>query len=133
MSFFARRNTLIAQQAEVALVYKTMLGMDEARAYLMRENVPESVALRILEDGPARDYVMTPASCPGTTRTQFEVCRRHNQLHDAIVEAALKIERKLGRDWALALLRNENVPDDVAARILAQGPRQLRCKNVVTT
>jgi len=106
--------------------------MEEARAYLARENVPESTAQRILEQRHARNYVVTPAARPGATGPQFEFCRRHNQLHDAIVEAALKIEKKLGRDWALALLRNENVPDDVALRILAQGPRQLRCKHAAT-
>ena len=53
-------------------------------------------------------------------------CRRRNRVHDAIVEAALTIERTLGLGYALALLRRENVPDAVAARILGQGPRQLR-------
>lgn len=55
-------------------------------------------------------------------------CRRRNPVHDAIVEAALKIERTLGTDWALALLRAERVPDEVGARIAAQGPRQVRAR-----
>ncbi len=55
-------------------------------------------------------------------------CRRKNRVHDAIVEAALKIERKLGREMALALLRNEQVPAEVAARVIADGPRQLRAR-----
>jgi len=133
MSVVVRQNTLISQRVEVALVYRSMLGMDEALAYLQRENVPESIALRVLGDGHARSRVETPASSPVASGTRFEFCRRRNQLHDAIVEAALKIERKLGREWALALLRNEQVPDSVAIRILAVGPRQLRCKTRVTT
>jgi hypothetical protein len=55
-------------------------------------------------------------------------CRRKNRMQDAIVEAALKIEKKLGRDMALALLKDEQVPDEVAARILAPEPRQLRSR-----
>lgn len=49
-------------------------------------------------------------------------------MHDAIVEAALKIERRFGADHALALLRQEQVPDEVAARVIAPGPRQVRAR-----
>lgn len=132
MSVVVRQNTLISQRVEVALVYRSMLGMEEALAYLQRENVPEAVALRVLGDDQTRSRAETPPGSPVVSGTRFEFCRRRNQLHDAIVEAALKIERKLGREWALALLRNEQVPDNVASRILAVGPRQLRCKNRVT-
>jgi len=55
-------------------------------------------------------------------------CRRKNRVHDAIVEAALKIERKMGADHALALLKDEGVPDEVACRIMAPGPRQVRAR-----
>jgi len=130
MNVLMRRNTLISQHVEVALVYRSMLGVDEARAYLERENVPESIAMRILGDGMVRDYAELAASQASTPGAQFKVCRRRNQLHDAIVEAALKVERRLGRDWALALLKNEKVPDDVAARIMVDGPRQVRCKHL---
>jgi ParB-like chromosome segregation protein Spo0J len=55
-------------------------------------------------------------------------CRRRNRVHDAIVEAALKIERTHGSDWALALLKDEKVPEEVARRILAQELRQVRAR-----
>lgn len=131
MGIRVRRNTLVSQRIEVALVYKDMLGVDEAKAYLERENVAESIAQRILGDGGRRSDGATPPppSLQSTPPAPFTVCRRRNQLHDAIIEAAVKIERKLGRDWALALLRDEKVPDEVAARVLAEGPRLLRCKN----
>jgi len=121
-----RRSTLISQHVEVALVYKDMLGIDEALAYLARENISDDIAERILGDGRrASDMVITLVP-DGSSVTPFTVCRRRNHLHDAIIEAALKIERKLGSTWAHALLRDERVPDEVAARILAEGPRQLR-------
>ena len=62
MTVLMRRNTLISQHVEVALVYRNMLGMDDARAYLARENVPESIALRILGDGNMRDHPVAPVS-----------------------------------------------------------------------
>jgi hypothetical protein len=128
MGIRIRRNTLISQRVEVALVYKDMLGADEAKAYLEQENIPECIVERILAGNRRRSDAAAaelPASAP---RGSFLVCRRRNQLHDAIIEAALKIERKLGSDWARALLRDEKVPEEVARRILAEGPRQLRCK-----
>lgn len=128
MGIRIRRNTLISQRVEVALVYKDMLGVEEARAYLERENIPECIAQRILGDGRRRTDAAILALSPPAPGVSFTICRRRNQLHDAIVEAAVKIERKLGRDWALALLRDEKVPDEVVMRILAEGPRQLRCK-----
>jgi len=129
MGIRVRRNSLISQRIEVALVYKDMLGVDEAKAYLERENIAESIAQRILGDGARRSDGLIPTRLPSTSPAPFTACRRRNQLHDAIVEAAVKIERKLGRDWALALLRDEKVSDEVAARVLAEGPRLLRCKN----
>jgi hypothetical protein len=131
MGIRVRRNSLVSQRIEVALVYKDMLGVDEAKAYLERENIAESIAQRILGDGGRRSDSLAapPPPLPSKPPAPFTVCRRRNQLHDAIVEAAVKVERKLGRDWALALLHDENVPDEVAARVLAEGPRLLRCKN----
>lgn len=49
-------------------------------------------------------------------------------MHDAIVEAALKIARKFGAEHTLALLKHEAVPQAVASRILADGPRQIRVR-----
>lgn len=53
-------------------------------------------------------------------------------MHDAIVEAALKIEKKLGAHMALALLRDEQVPESVTERVIAQEPGQLRAKKSAT-
>jgi hypothetical protein len=124
-----RRNKLISQRIEVALIYKEMLGVDEARAYLAQDDLCANMIERILGNGPRRrspekvaESGLTPAA------TSFTVCRRKNHLHDAIVTAAVKIEGKLGKQWALALLKNEGVPEDVVERVLAEGPRQLRCR-----
>lgn len=126
-----RHEKLISQHIDVALIYKEMLGLDEARAYLEREHIPRDIAERVLlteqkrtsnaaKDSPRAAFVSVPVFA----------CRRKNRVHDAIVEAALKLERKCGPEWALALLRDERVPEEVAVRILAHGPRQLRTRRV---
>ena len=129
MGVHIRRNSLTSQRVEVALVYKEMLGPEEARAYLTRENVPEAICERILANGQRRnDPELSSCLPPMAPVVPYAICRRRNHLHDAIVEAAVKIEKKLGRDWALALLHDEKVPKHVAERVLAAGPRQLRAK-----
>ncbi len=55
-------------------------------------------------------------------------CRTKNLVQDAVVEAALKIDKKLGREMALTLLREEGVPDEVAARIFGQEPALRRSR-----
>ena len=122
MMFSMRGKHLVSQHIDVALVYKDMLGLDEAMAYLMREGVPGDIAERVLLTNQRRraDPVQLPL---------FR-CRRKNHVHDAIVEAALKIERRFGTDHALALMRQENVPDAVAARVTAPGPRQIRARKL---
>jgi len=122
----ARRDKLLSQHIEVALVYKDMLGLDEAIAYLQRESVPSDIAQRVLMTGRRRRQPAAAAAAP--VPPPYAGCRRRNHVHDAIVEAALKIERKLGVDWALNLLRDEQVSKEVVTRLSAQVPRQLRVK-----
>lgn len=43
-----RRDKLASQHIEVALVYKEMLGLDEAIGYLQRESIPRDIAERVL-------------------------------------------------------------------------------------
>jgi hypothetical protein len=126
MVWKVRRGNLISQHIEVALVYKEMLGVDEAVGYLERERVPREIVERVLFTERRRR--LPPASTPDATAQPYAGCRRKNRVHDAIVEAALKIEKKLGAGMALALLRDEQVPDAVAARIIAPEPRQLRVR-----
>jgi hypothetical protein len=121
-----RRRSLVSQHIEVALVYKDMLGMDEAIAYLTREDVPREIAERVLFTELRRPLPPAPRGMP--EQAPYAGCRRKNLVQDAIVEAALKIDRKLGRELALALLRDEQVPDSVAARIFAQEPGPLRAR-----
>lgn len=128
MTFSPRHNLLVSQRLDVALVYKEMLGINEAMAYLLRENVPENIAERVLYTGRRR-HVFDPKSQDTAPAPTYVGCRRRNHVHAAIIEASLKIEGKLGEDWARTLLSNEKVPDDVAERVLARGPRQLRAKS----
>lgn len=127
MTVRMRQNRLVSQHLEVALVYKEMLGIDEAKAYLLQENVPEHIAERVLCTGQKRNGFNPISGFPAPTPPATG-CRRRNHLHDAIVEAALKIQGKLGDHWARTLLRNEHVSDEVTERILGLGPRQLRAK-----
>jgi hypothetical protein len=120
MMFSVRNNSLVSQHVEVALVYRDMLGLDEAMNYLVREGVPGDVAIRVLLTDHRRQ--------PGPPQPPLFHCRRRNRVHDAIVEAALKIERRFGTDYALALMKQESVPDAVAARVTAPGPRQIRAR-----
>ncbi|MCC2957219.1 hypothetical protein LK542_16505 [Massilia sp. IC2-477] len=124
-----RQEKLISQHIDVALVYKEMLGLEEARAYLDRENIPREIADRVLLTEQKRGANGAGPAEPHPKPVSVSGCRRRNRIHDAIVEAALKLERKCGRDWALALLRDERVPEAVAMRVLAQGPRQLRTRS----
>jgi hypothetical protein len=124
-----RHDKLLSQHVEVALVYKDMLGLEEARAYLEREHVPEDVAERILNTERRRQTQQERARFAAPPPSSAN-CRRRNRVHDAIVEAALKIERTLGSAWAFALLIEEEVPEEVALRVLAQGPRQVRIKRI---
>ncbi|CAH0172600.1 hypothetical protein SRABI118_01033 [Massilia sp. Bi118] len=101
--------------------------MDEAVRYLAQEGVPKETIARVLLSSNKRAPPM--ATAPGRSiQAPFAGCRRKNHIHDAIVEAALKIEKKLGRDLALALLKDEQVPDEVAARVIAPEPRRIRIK-----
>jgi hypothetical protein len=125
MDWKVRRGNLVSQHIEVALVYKHMLGLDEAVAYLERASVPQEIAQRVLFTERKRPL---PGTSGALAQAPYVGCRRKNRVHDAIVEAALKIEKKLGRDMALALLRDEQVPESVAARVLAQEPGQLRAR-----
>jgi hypothetical protein len=127
MTADSRHEQLISQHIDVALVYKNMLGLAEAQAYLRREHIPRDIAERVLSTGDRRMREGTKRAAPAGPRT-MNACRRRNRVQDAIVEAALKTETKLGPVWALALLRDELVPEEVAARVIAQGPRQLRTR-----
>lgn len=122
-----RHNVLVSQRVEVALVYKEMLGIDAAMVYLEQEKIPREVAERILLSKQYRQSTQLPPAAE-VSQAQYVQCRRRNRIHDAIVEAALKIETKLGADWAVALLKDEKVPDEVMNRVLGEGPRQVRAK-----
>jgi hypothetical protein len=120
-----RRRNLVSQHIEVALVYRDMLGVEEAIDYLERARVPREITERVLLTDRRRAAAGAPAC---QAQAPYPGCRRRNHVHDAIVEAALKIEQKLGTHMALALLRDEQVPESVAARVLSREPGQLRAR-----
>jgi hypothetical protein len=127
MVWKVRRRNLVSQHIEVALVYKDMLGMDEAIGYLEREGVPGDIAERVL----FTEHKRHPAHGAGQP-APYVGCRRKNLVHHAIVEAALKIEKKLGTQMALALLHDEQVPESVAERVIARDPDRLRARTAAS-
>lgn len=122
-----RRKNLISQHIQVALIYKEMLGADEAMAYLDRAGVSRDTAERVVLTEQRRRLPAMPAPLVFAP-APYANCRRRNRVQDAIVEAALKIERKLGTELALELLKSERVPAAVVARVAAPGPRQVRAR-----
>jgi hypothetical protein len=126
MAWQARRQQLVSQRIEVALVYKDMLGVDEAISYLERERISREVAERVLFTERRRPAAAVMHS--GHVAGYHIGCRRRNHVHHAIVEAALKIDRKLGTHMALTLLKNEQVPETVVARVIAREPGRLRAR-----
>lgn len=128
MRHTVRQDLLTAQHINVALVYKDMLSLADAMEYLQREQISKEMADRVLLTDHRRK-AQPPAPSGASTGVWAAGCRRRNHVHHAIVEAALKIEKRQGIDLARTLLKQENVPDRVAARIFAEGPRQVRARN----
>jgi len=128
MRHTVRQDQLTAQHINVALVYKDMLSLADAMAYLQQEQIPQEIANRVLLTGQRRE-VQSPTPSGAFAGAWASGCRRRNHVHHAIVEAALKIERRQGIHMAQTLLKQENVPESVAARIFVQGPRQVRVRN----
>lgn len=122
-----RKDELTAQKVHIGMIFRDMLGPDDARAYLHAENVPEQVIERVvagetirLDQEPAPPVKM-PLPPPDLNNIFYGSSgRRRNTVKAAIVEAAVTVSRQLGRDRAEQLLRREALPDDVIARVLAE-------------
>ncbi|MBB3219611.1 hypothetical protein [Pseudoduganella umbonata] len=122
-----RKDELTAQKVHIAMIFREMLGPDDARAYLHAENVPEPVIERVVSGETTRldQEPDPPATAPPPLPDLNNIFygssgRRRNTVKAAIVEAALTVSKELGRDRAEQLLRREALPDDVIARVLAE-------------
>ncbi len=116
-------DTLTLQHLQLALVYKQMLGDADARAYLEKARVPPFLIERVACAGQQRDLQQAIDNAWAKAH-----CRRKAYVPAAIVEAALKIERTLGRAQAVKLLGREGIPDHVVRRVLSTGARQVRAR-----
>jgi len=130
-----RKDELTAQKVHIGMIFRQMLGPDDARAYLHAENVPEPVIERVVAGETIRldQEVAQPAPVAAPLPDLNNIFyggsgRRRNTVKSAIVEAALTVSRELGRERAEQLLRREALPDDVIARVLAEdgGSRRAR-------
>ena len=128
-----RRDELTAQKVETGLVFLHMLGVDDARRYLLTEEVPEDVVNRLLSDGGVRrtDSMLVdplPPALPGLAGFGF-YChggRRKDVVRSAVVQAALVVRDQMGIERARNLLLREGLSEDVAQRVLHGEPVQRR-------
>lgn len=68
-----RTDHLMAQRVDVAIVFRDMLGPEDAAAYMAQNGIPDSVAQRVLagmavtriNDGPMVEYLPTAPAEPG--------------------------------------------------------------------
>lgn len=128
-----RRDMLTAQKVGIGVIYKQMLGSDDARAYLNAENIPEPVIERVLSGttrSAGQECPAVPPLVAAFDPQKVFYCgsgRRRDMVKAAIVEAALAVRAQLGRERAENLLRREGLPDDVIDRVLAaNGVRRAR-------
>ena len=124
-----RKDELTAQKVHIGMIFRQMLGPEDARAYLHGENVPEPVIERVVagetirldQELPELAPAPAPPPLPDLNNIFYGSSgRRRNTVKSAIVEAALTVSRELGRERAEQLLRREALPDDVIARVLAE-------------
>ncbi|WEF35454.1 hypothetical protein [Pseudoduganella chitinolytica] len=132
-----RKDVLTAQKVATGLVFRQMLGLADARRYLLEEQVPPTVIERVLTVGETRGNEVG-ASIGGRVPAQWHAglaqafyCnagRRTDVVRAAIVEAALVVSEQLGTERAEALLQREKVAPDVIARVLAGDSSQRRAR-----
>lgn len=107
------------------MVFREMLGSDDARAYLRAQNVPPPVIERVLACDPTRNgaaEAARSATAPLPDLHNAFYChsgRRRDTVKAAVVQAALTIDRELGRERAENLLRREGLADEVIVRLFA--------------
>lgn len=122
-----RKDQLTAQKVDIGMVFRQMLGNDDAQAYLRAENIPEPVIERVLAgqtlrtDDPGADAARPVIPPQADLQTMFygHSGRRRNMVMAAIVQAAIQVAEQLGRERAERLLRREKVPDEIIVRVLA--------------
>jgi hypothetical protein len=110
-----------------------MLGADDARRYLLTEEVPGEVVDRLLAEGTVRrsDSVLVeplPPGPPPVANFGF-YChggRRRDVVRSAVVQASLIVRDQMGLERAQNLLRREGLSDDVAERVLHGEPVRRR-------
>jgi hypothetical protein len=122
-----RKDQLTAQKVDIGMVFRQMLGKQDAQLYLRGENVPEAVIERVLAGETIRTGQPDADSAPEAPPPQVDLQnilyghsgRRRNMVKAAIVQASILISEQLGRERAERLLRREGVPDEIIARVLA--------------
>lgn len=129
-----RKDELTAKKVETGLVFLHMLGVDDARTYMLDREVPADVVERVLADGAGRridsvPLAPRPSSPPPDIAGYGFYChggRRQDVVRSAVVQAALVVREQLGVERAQILLGREGLSHEVAQRVLHGEPQQRR-------
>ena len=123
-----RKDEYTSQKIETALIFKQMLGVQDAYEYLLSREVPVHTIERVLRGGERRSFQRAcesdnPNASPSTSAKPIEAFylssgRRKDVMRMAVVQAALILRPQLGSDRVQQMLRREKLSDDVIARVL---------------
>lgn len=126
-----RKEALMAQQIETGMLFMKMVGIEEARAYWQRANIPEAIVERLVHGNPRRGA--TPSGGPVQAnlqemqppqldiRVNLFYCstgRRQDMVCAAVVQAAVAIKDELGSEQAMDMLRREGLDEALIDRVL---------------
>lgn len=133
-----RKDVLTSQKIETALIFKQMLGVQDAYDYLRGREVPDLTIERVLFGGKRRSSMVTLSlynpdslSSPPTGLNgafYFSSGRRKDILRMAVVQAALVLRSQLGDHRVEQMLRREKLPDEVITRVLRGETGTLRTR-----
>lgn len=137
-----RTDELTSQTIETGLIFKQMLGVQDAREYLSSRNVSQTIIERVLYDGKRRSNLLSSephvtgllSLAPPRLNESFysNSGRRKDVLRMAVVQAALALRTQMGSERVEHMLNRELVPRDVIARVMRGEAGTLRVRGVVS-
>ena len=133
----ARKDEITSAKIETAMIFEQMLGPQDALTYLRSADVPEALVERLLSGGARRpgptdgEAGPTPSPAPATRFTEGFYSnngRRKDVVKSAVVQAAVMLREQLGCERMERMLKREDLPDDVVARVLRGDGAALRAR-----
>jgi hypothetical protein len=133
----ARKDEITSAKIETAMIFEQMLGPQDALTYMRSAEVPEALVERLLSGGARRpapvDGEQAAASAPTPPARAVEGFysnngRRKDVVKSAVVQAALTLRSQLGSERMERMLKREDLPDEVIARVLRGDGGALRAR-----